>query len=169
MSATAQPRGAVPPANVFAEETHSSSLIALMFLVPVAAQINFAIMVPITGIRVALGLGAALMFGGAALAWDGFHYQFSPAGVDIRTLGFHLRFIPAADIREYAVAPWSIRGGFGIRGLGGRRAYVWGNRGVRITTAEGEAFLGHSEPERLVRDLDLITRNHEARGAGFPS
>ncbi len=56
-------------------------------------------------------------------------------------------------------------GGYGIRGIGDRRAYVWGNRGVRIKTSEGEVFLGHSEPEKIVRDLDLITHNHEAREA----
>lgn len=53
---------------------------------------------------------------------------------------------------------WSAVGGYGIRGLCNRRAYVWGNRGVRIQTREGEVFLGHAEPEKIVRDLDLLTR-----------
>jgi len=172
MSATLQERrGSLPSSTVFAEEMHNSGLIALIFLVPVVAQLNYAVTVPIAAIRVALGVGAALMLGGAALAWDGFHYRFSPAGVEIRTLGFRLRFIAGDDVREYAVAPWSMAGGYGIRGLGGKRAYVWGNRGVRIKTAEGEVFLGHSDPEQIVRDLDLITRNHEAPADSriFPS
>jgi hypothetical protein len=164
MSATLHERhGSLPSSTVFAEETHNSGLIALIFLVPVAVQLNFATTVPIAGMRVALGVGAALMLGGAALAWDGFNYRFSPAGIEIRTLGFRLRSISAGDIREYTVAPWSMAGGYGIRGLGGKRAYVWGNTGVRIKTAAGEVFLGHSDPEKIVRDLDLITRNHEAR------
>ena len=45
---------------------------------------------------------------------------------------------------------------YGIRGIGDKRAYVWGNRGVRIKTTEGEVFWGHDDPERIVRDLDAI-------------
>jgi hypothetical protein len=158
----AQRGSPLPPSDVFADETHSSRSCALIFLVPAVAQMSGGITIPIAGVRVALGLAAAFMLICAVFAWDGFHYRFSPAGVDIRTLGFRLRSIPAADIREYAVAPWGILRGYGIRGLGGRRAYVWGNKGVRIWTSEGEVFLGHSEPEKIVRDLNLITRNHEA-------
>ena len=47
-------------------------------------------------------------------------------------------------------------GGYGIRGIGERRAYVWGNTGVRIMLSDGEVFLGHHEPgknhERPERD-----------------
>lgn len=155
--------------DVFAEETHSSRLIALIFLLPAAVQLGGAVSIPIAGVRVALGLAAALMLIGAVFAWDGFHYQFSPAGVDIRTLGFRLRSIHASDIHGYEVAPWNVLGGYGIRGLGSRRAYVWGNRGVRIRTGAGEVFLGHSQPEKIVQDLDLITHRHEVREGGFSS
>jgi hypothetical protein len=34
---------------------------------------------------------------------------------------------------------------------------------------EGEVFLGHDSPEQIIRDLDSITRNHEARGAALSS
>jgi hypothetical protein len=54
------------------------------------------------------------------------------------------------------VDSWNVLGGYGIRGLGDRKAYVFGNRGVRITTSDGEVFLGHSEPERIIRDLDAM-------------
>jgi hypothetical protein len=40
--------------------------------------------------------------------------------------------------------------------VGNRRAYVWGNKGVLIKTAHGEIFLGHADPDRIVRDLDAI-------------
>ncbi len=60
------------------------------------------------------------------------------------------------QVKEYAVDRWNPIGGYGIRGIGGRRAYVWGNRGVRIKTTDGEVFLGHSQPERIVHDLDVI-------------
>jgi hypothetical protein len=46
--------------------------------------------------------------------------------------------------------------GYGIRGVGNTRAYVWGNQVVHITTLEGEVFLGHNDPARLVRDLDMM-------------
>ena len=72
------------------------------------------------------------------------------------TLGFRLRSIPSEKIREYAVQDWNPLYGYGIRGLGERRAYVWGNRGVRIKTSDGEVFLGHSNPDRIVHDLDVI-------------
>jgi hypothetical protein len=103
-----------------------------------------------------MSLGAILMLGAAALAWSGFHYLFTNAGVEIRTLGFRLRSIPTEQIKEYAVGRWTPTGGYGIRGVGDKRAYVWGNKGVRIKTTDGEIFLGHSEPERIVHDLDLI-------------
>ena len=34
--------------------------------------------------------------------------------------------------------------GYGIRGIGERRAYVWCNSGVRIMLSDGEVFLGHT-------------------------
>ena len=46
--------------------------------------------------------------------------------------------------------------GYGIRGVGNTRAYVWGNSVVHISTNDGEVFLGHSDPARLVRDLDQM-------------
>ena len=43
--------------------------------------------------------------------------------------------------------------GYGIRGIGNTRAYVWGNKVVHIKTSNGDVFLGHSDPDRIVRDL----------------
>jgi len=160
---------AISQTDAFAEETHRSGLIALALLVGAAAQMYAAVSIPIPGAKLALRLGAALLIGASALAAAGFQYRFSRAGLDIRTMGFRLRSIKAADIEGYEIAPWNALGGYGIRGLGGRRAYVWGNRGVRIKTFEGEVFLGHSEPDKIVRDLDLITGKHEAREGVFSS
>jgi hypothetical protein len=108
-----------------------------------------------------------LMLAGAAMAWSGFHYLFTPAGIEIRTLGFRLRSIPAHDIESYTSDGWNVFGGYGIRGIGEKRAYVWGNRGVRIKTSEGEVFLGHDEPEKIVSDLDLVTQGHMAHANGL--
>ena len=160
-------RGTIlPEANVFSEEAHGSRVVALIFLLPVAAEIAAALTVPIGSVRLALALPAAAMLIGAVFAWSGFRYVFSQSGVEISSLGFRLRSISAADIRSYAVDHWNWLGGYGIRGIGDRRAYVWGKRGVRIKTSEGEVFLGHSQPEKLVRDLDLMTHNHEEHEVG---
>ena len=153
-------RGAKLSSSImFADEVHRSAALAVVLAIP---SIGFAVLaskVPVWGVRLAIGLASAMMLLGAALAWSGFRYVFSPVGVEIRSLGFRLRSIPAQEIKTYAVEPWSALGGYGIRGVGNRRAYVWGNRGVRIQTTEGEVFLGHSQPETIVRDLDLVVRD----------
>ena len=65
---------------------------------------------------------------------SGFHYRFTHAGLEIRTLGLRLRSIPKEQIRDYRQDSWNWLGGYGIRGLGEDRAYVWTNSGVRIRT-----------------------------------
>lgn len=143
--------------TALANERHASMGIALLMSLPAIGMLVFASSVPIPGIRLTLTISGVLVLAASAMAWDGFHYTFSPAGIEIRTLGFRVRSIPAADIRSYAPDRWSVMGGYGIRGIGSRKAYVWGNRGVRIKTAQGEVFLGHNEPETIIRDLDLVT------------
>ena len=170
ITALATRRGVqLPLSNVLAVERHNSKMLALVLGAATVPMVAVVATIPVAGARIALGIGAALMLGSAALASDGFHYVFSPSGVEIRTLGFRLRSIPAADIKSYAIDRWNVMGGYGIRGVGDKRAYVWGNRGVLIKTLGGEVFLGHDSPEQIIRDLDLITRNHEARGAALSS
>lgn len=149
----------------FAEEQHGSIMWAMVMIVPACEMLLFAGNVPLAAIRLTLIVSSIILFAAAAMAWSGFHYSFSPAGIEIRTLGFRVRSVSAADIRSYAVGRWNVIGGYGIRGLGNRRAYVWGTRGVRIKTTQGEVFLGHSEPEKIIRDLDIVTHNHEASEA----
>jgi Protein of unknown function (DUF1648) len=151
-------RGAELPAKtVLADETHASLAFAVILGLPTVAFALLITKIPLPGLKVVLGLGMLLMLLGAAMAASGFHYSFSPAGVEIRTLGFRLRSIPAYAIKSYAIDGWKGLGGYGIRGIGRRRAYVWGNRGVRIQTSEGEVFLGHDDPQTIMRDLELIT------------
>lgn len=159
----------LPATNVLAVERHHSKMLGLVLGAAAVATIAVIAAIPVIGVRIALGTAVVLMLGSAALAWDGFRYVFTPSGVEVRALGFRLRSIPGADIKSYAPDRWTVVGGHGIRGVGDKRAYVWGNRGVLIKTVEGEVFLGHDSPEQLVRDLDLLTRNHEARGAAFSS
>ena len=170
ITALATRRGVqLPVSNVIAVERHNSKSLALVLTAAAVAMIAVITAIPATGVRIALGIALVLMLGSAALAWDGFQYAFSSSGIEVRTLGFRLRSIPAADIKSYAIDRWNVLGGYGIRGVGDKRAYVWGNHGVLIKTLEGEVFLGHDSPEQIIRDLDSITRNHEARGAALSS
>ncbi len=169
----ASKRGATLPGTpVIAGEVHAVPAWALVFVLPLLIELAAIVAIKNTEARIGLGLGLLLFLTIGAGAFRGFQYVFTDAGLEVRTLGFRLRSIPSGQIKSYEISPWSPLGGYGIRGIGDRRAYVWGNRGVRINTVEGEVFLGHSEPEKIVRDLDLITHNHEAREASrgrFPS
>jgi hypothetical protein len=150
------------PAVVFADEVHASPVLAIVIAaLPCAVFLSVATnaAVPVPGLRLFTVLILPIT-AVALLPWRGFHYLFSPAGVEIRTLGFRLRFIPADEIRSYSAEPWSAIRGYGIRGIGACKAYVWGNRGVRIWTTTGEVFLGHDNPGKIIRDLDLVT-NHQ--------
>jgi hypothetical protein len=151
-------RGAsLPFAAVIAEESHGSRAWSLLFIALLLALVAVAVVVPAPPVRIASAILCVLFAVVAVHVWAGFQYFFSTAGVEIRTLGFRLRSIPREDIRQYAVESWNPLRGYGIRGIGNRLAYVWCNKGVRIQTTDGEVFLGHSEPDRIVRDLDSIT------------
>jgi len=147
---------AFPPSEVLAEEVHSGRLWAVVLAVPVVGILALANQVPSRPAQFGLGLVAVALLGAAALAWTGFHYVFTRSGVEVRSLGFRLRSIPAEQIKEYGAQRWNAIGGYGIRGVGSTRAYVWGKKVVHIRTTNGEVYLGHSDPERIVRDLDLV-------------
>jgi len=150
----------LPPAALIVEESHGSRIWSLLFVAILLAQCAAALAIPATPFRVA-SIVFGLLFAVIALhVWTGFQYIFTGAGLEIHTLGFRLQSIRREEIQQYAVEPWNILRGYGIRGMGNRRAYVWCNRGVRIQTTKGEVFLGHEEPERIIHDLDSITVGH---------
>jgi hypothetical protein len=142
--------------SVLAEETHTGRPWALVMILPALVELAVIVAVPNAAIRLTLGGVSLILFAAGAMAWSGFQYIFTSTGVEVRTLGYRLRSIPAEHIKQYAAANWSLKGGYGIRGLGGNRAYVWGNRGVRIVTSNGEVFLGHNNPDKIVHDLDAV-------------
>jgi hypothetical protein len=142
--------------DVLAEETHSGRAWSLLIL---PATIGPVIALPLA--RTAAVLWPAILtglfeLGVCAMAWSGFQYGFLRHGVEIRMLGFRLRSIPKQSIVSYSIEPWVFIRGYGIRGIGSTRAYVWGNKVVHIRTSNGEIFLGHNDPERIVRDLDRV-------------
>jgi len=150
-------RGAALPAtDVIAEEVHSGRACALVLGLPALAEIWIATIIPQPGTRLGVALVGLVLLMAAAMAWSGFRYSFSRHGLEIRTLGMRLRSIPSGQIKEYAAERWNPLFGYGIRGVGQGRAYVWANQGVHIKTTAGEFFLGHREPGRIIRDLDMM-------------
>jgi hypothetical protein len=146
----------LPPGEVIAEEVHAGKAWSAVLLVPLIAAVAAFAAVSNLSMRFGAGMLFLLFIGVFGLAWDGFHYYFTRYGIEIRSLGFRLKSIPLGEIKQYAAESWNPIGGYGIRGMGNRKAYVWGNKGVRIKTDDGEVFLGHSQPDRIVHDLDLI-------------
>jgi len=146
----------LPESSPIATETHGSPAWATVFLAPLAAVVWTFAAVPQSGARWGGALLCLMFLMIAAFAWKGFEYRFTPAGVEIRTLGLRLRSIPSSEIQTYEVGKWNALRGYGIRGIGRSRAYVWGNKVVHIHTPHGDVYLGHSDPQRIVRDLDAV-------------
>ena len=146
----------LPAEKLIADEVHASRLWAVVMALPIVLMAALAMSAPNLVVRLVLVVPIVLLLMAVIMAWSGFHYIFSNSGLEIRTLGFRLRTIPTAQIRDYAVDSWGPSGGYGIRGVGNKRAYVWGKKGVRIHLWDGEVFLGHRDPERLVKNLDAV-------------
>ena len=144
--------------DVLAEETHSGRACCLIILLALLGPMIGVALVPSTAGRWTLALVGVIAIGAFAMSWSGFQYRFLRHGVEIRMLGFRLRSIPKQSIVSYAIEPWAFIRGYGIRGIGNSRAYVWCNKVVHIKTSNGEIFLGHNDPERIVRDLNMVTR-----------
>ena len=132
---------------------------ALLILPAILGPAIAAYWVPLPALRFSMGLVAVIGLATTAAAWSGFQYRFLRHGVEVRTLGFRLRSIPRQQIQSYATESWSAMRGYGIRGVGQTRAYVWGNKVVHIKTSNGDIFLGHSDPQRIVSDLDQVMSN----------
>jgi len=143
--------------DVLAEETHSGRAWSLIILLALLGPMIGVALVPSTAGRWTLALVGVIAIGTFAMSWSGFQYRFLRPGVEIRMLGFRLRSIPKQSIVSYSIEPWAFIRGYGIRGIGSSRAYVWCNKVVHIKTSHGEIFLGHNDPQRIVRDLDMVT------------
>ena len=143
--------------DLLAEETHSGRAWSLIILLALIGPLIGVALAPSTAGRWAIALVGVLAIGTFAMTWSGFQYRFLNHGVEIRMLGFRLRSIPRESIVSYSIEPWSLIRGYGIRGMGRTRAYVWCNQVVHIKTSNGEIFLGHNDPQRIVHDLDMVT------------
>jgi len=147
---------ALPESPILAEETHASKPFAILFLSLAILELAVVASIPQAGVRAGISVLVLMFLLIAAHTWSGFHYRFTTAGLEIRTLGLRLRSIPQAQIAKYRPEKWMALRGYGIRGVGNTRAYVWSNQVVHITTLEGEVFLGTNDPARIMRDLDAV-------------
>jgi hypothetical protein len=143
-------------ADLLAEETHSGRFVALLILPAIMISAIAASLGPAPASRISMAMIGLIGFAVIAAAWSGFQYRFLRHGLEVRALGFRLCSIPRQEIQSYAPESWSALRGYGIRGVGSSRAYVWGNKVVHIKTSNGDIFLGHSDPQRIVRDLDRV-------------
>jgi hypothetical protein len=160
-------RGAsLPSSEVIVEEAHSGRAWTAVFVPALLGPLMAIRLIPIAAVRISMALVAIVLFAALAMAWTGFRYRFLQHGVQVSTLGYRLRSIPRQQILSYAVEAWSPLRGYGIRGVGNSRAFVWGNKVVHIKTTNGDVYLGHSDPDRIVRDLDLVT-GHRPPETGF--
>lgn len=151
-----RPQNDLRVGDLLAEETHASRIWFLLILPAVVVPIVSVFFYPAPPAIVALVFVGGLGFGALALTWSGFQYRFLRHAVEVRTLGFKLRTIPRQEIVSYAIESWSLPRGYGIRGIGNTRAYVWCNKVVHIKMTNGDVYLGHNDPERIVRDLDQV-------------
>ena len=146
-----------------AEEVHGSQKMGGSFLLFAVVTCSAAVVVGARGVAVVvLATVGILMLGCAIWAWTGFQYRITTAGLEIRMLGMPIRFIPAMDIQSIQAQdcnPLTDIGGWGIRGIGKMRAYIWGgNRCVHVRTHAGdEIYLGVADPDRMVRELESMT------------
>jgi hypothetical protein len=154
------------PPGVIAEEVHRGrgGIIAYGWF----GGAIYAMCLPIDDIlavRVVSGLLALLALAVGILAECGYRYRFTPRGFEISTLGFRLRFIPVDQILHYEPAKWTPgdRWNFGI--FGRRRSFVWGGPGVRIETLDGQVYLGHEFPQKIVAHLDRMKQSSPTQPA----
>ncbi len=147
---------ALPASEVLAEETHAGRAWALVFLPALIAPFIALRMIPNSTVRLSMILVLPLVFFAVAMVWTGFRYRFLQHGMEVTALGYRLRSIPRSQILSYAVEAWNPLRGYGVRGIGNSRAFVWGNKVVHIKTTNGDVYLGHSDPQRIVHDLDLV-------------
>jgi Domain of unknown function (DUF1648) len=156
---------AFPSGDVLAEEVQSGRAWSLLFVVPLLAAIWVVFAMPESNLRIGAALLGLVFLAVFGMTWDGFHYSFTRYGLEVRTQGLRLKSIPAGDIEHYAVEDWNPKSGYGIRGVGNRKAYVWGSKGVRVRMRDGEIYLGHNDPARVIHDLDFMKQSQAGAAA----
>jgi hypothetical protein len=155
-------RRGTPRVQILAEEHHGSSSLAGLFLgiavVTLALVMEFHAAGAAKGALIIVSVTLLIC---ALWARTGFTYRVSASGVEIRTLAVPIRFVAMDDIQSVRAQPCNALrdfGGWGIRGLGNMRAYIWGgNRCVQIRTHSGhQIYLGIADADRLAREIESL-------------
>lgn len=153
--------------SLIAEHRHGSPTIAFLFALIGVVAIAVPNALNAVGVaRTVPSLVGVLILGCAIWAYSGFVYRLTTAGLEIRMFGMPIRFIPSSDIdsvQARSCNPLTDFGGWGIRGLGNMRAYIWGGtRCVAIHTRNGEKiYLGLAESDQLAREIESALPVHQ--------
>lgn len=163
---TGSPSIAPSQGRLLAEEIQRAPLAGIFFAVATALVISAAVRIPSSAplwVKLLLCSASALCLWVTLQAFGGFRYRVTSTGVEVRTGGIRVCSIPKTNIEDYRVAqidPLGDFGGWGIRMLPGKRAFIWhGHEAVRIRTPQRTVYLGHDQPERLVKDLDVMMKS----------
>ena len=149
--------------DLLAEETHSGRAWTLLILPAIAGPVIAGMLVPAPAIRISMVLVGLIGLATIAAAWNGFQYRFLRARRGDSRARFPPALDPPATDSSYAIESWSVLRGYGIRGVGRTRAYVWCNKVVHIKTSNGDIYLGHNDPAQIVRDLDQMMQSHHRK------
>jgi hypothetical protein len=165
-TSTGSPSVAPSQGRLLAEEIQRAPLAGMFFAIATVLVISAAIKIPSSAplwVRLLVYCASPLCLWVTLQAWGGFRYRVTSTGIDVRTGGIRVCSIPKATIQDYRIAqidPLGDFGGWGIRMLPGRRAFIWhGHEAVRIRTPQRTVYLGHDQPERLVKDLDVMMKS----------
>jgi Domain of unknown function (DUF1648) len=165
-TSTGSPSVAPSQGRLLAEEIQRAPLAGMFFAIATVLVISAAIKIPTSAplwVRLLVYCASPLCLWVTLQAWGGFRYRVTSTGIDVRTGGIRVCSIPKATIQDYRIAqidPLGDFGGWGIRMLPGRRAFIWhGHEAVRIRTPQRTVYLGHDQPERLVKDLDVMMKS----------
>lgn len=148
--------------TLIAQEVHGSPIIATVMVAITMSMLGVDVALHLHGPAQAIPLVVGvIMLGCAIWAFTGFVYRITTGGLEIRMLGMPIRFIPAFDIQSVEARncnPLTDFGGWGIRGIGKMRAYIWGgNRCVHIRTHSGDdIYLGIADANRMKYELEQM-------------
>jgi Domain of unknown function (DUF1648) len=166
LTSTGSPSVAPSQGRLLAEEIQRAPLAGMFFAVATVLVISAAARISSSAplwVKLLLYGASPLCLWVTLQAFGGFRYRVTSTGVEVRTGGIRVCSIAKANIEDYRIAqidPLGDFGGWGIRMLPGKRAFIWhGHEAVRIRTPQRTVYLGHDQPERLVKDLDVMMKS----------
>jgi hypothetical protein len=143
---------------IIGEFRHRSVVVALGVLPLLAYQIWVWRTPGAFSKLIAAGVGLIVLWV-AVLAWRGFRYLVRRDGLLVQGLVRTIVFVPPEEIRRVEVATVNALdvGGWGSRGRGRRRAFIWrSGPGVRVEIEGGALFLASDEAASVAAALESM-------------